>query len=100
MAANVKLLKYLGEDILAEILEETDTTFTVKNPVRVVVVPNKADPKNPSVGFAPWCDWSDDKEVVLTKTMFIAKLEPLTLFINQYNSQFGGLIVPDSKIIV
>lgn len=100
MATNVKLLKYLGEDILAEILEETDTTFTVKNPVRVVVVPNKADPKNPSVGFAPWCDWSDDKEVVLTKTMFIAKLEPLTLFINQYNSQFGGLIVPDSKIIV
>lgn len=99
MANNVKLLRFLNEEVLGEIVSETDTTITVKNPVRIVVMPNKTDPKNPSVGFAPYCDWTDDKEFTLTKNFLIYKAEPLTVFVNQYNQQFGGILVPDTKII-
>lgn len=96
---NVKVLRFLNEEIIAEIVAETDTTVKVKNPVRIVVMPNKADPQNPSVGFAPYCEWTEEKELVLSKSFLIFTAEPLTVFTNQYNQQFGGIIVPESKII-
>lgn len=99
MATNLKIIRFLNEEIMGEIVSETDTTITVKNPVRIVVMPNKTDPKNPTVGFAPYCDWTDDKEFVITKHFLIYRAEPLTPFINQYNQQFGGILVPDTKII-
>ena len=99
MANNVKLLRFVGEEVLAEIVEETASHIKVKNPVRIVVIPNKADPKNPSVGYAPYCEWTDDKELTLSKNMLICIAEPITAFVNQYNQQFGGILVPDTKII-
>jgi hypothetical protein len=99
MATNIKLLRFVSEEILAEIVEETATHVKVKNPVRIVIVPNKADPKNPSVGYAPYCEWTEDKEFTLSKNMLICISEPITVFVNQYNQQFGGIIVPDTKII-
>jgi hypothetical protein len=99
MATNLKVLRFLNEEVMAEIVSEDDTTITLKNPVRIVVMPNKADPKNPSVGFAPYCDWTEDKDFVLNKSFLIYKAEPLTAFVNQYNSQFGGIVVPNSKLI-
>lgn len=99
MATNVKILRFLNEEIIAEVLTETDTTVTVKNPLRVVVMPNKADPSNPSVGFAPYCEWITEDTLTLSKNMLVFQATPITVFLNQYNSQFGGLIVPDTKII-
>lgn len=99
MATNLKIIRFLNEEIMGEIVSETDTTITVKNPVRIVVVPSKTDPKNPTVGFAPYCDWSDDKEFTLNKSFIIHRCEPITAFINQYNQQFSGILVPDTKII-
>ena len=99
MATNLKILRFLNEEIMAEVVTEELTTITVKNPVRIVVMPSKSDPKNPTVGFAPYCDWTDDKTFVLNKSFLIHKAEPLAAFVNQYNQQFGGILVPDTKII-
>lgn len=99
MATNVKIVRFLSEELIGELISETETTITIKNPVRIVVVPSKTDPKNPSVGFAPYCEWSDDKEFTLSKNTFIFKAEPVAVFVNQYNQQFGGILVPDTKII-
>ena len=100
MATNIKNLRLLGgEDILGEVLGETNEVVTLKNPVRVMLVPNKVDPKQPSVGFAPYCEWSTDKEVDINKSLIVAKLNPIPEFINQYNAVFGGIQVPSSKII-
>jgi hypothetical protein len=98
MATNLKIIRFLNEEIMGEIVSENDTSITVRNPVRIVVVPSKSDPKNPSVGFAPYCEWTDDKEFVLSKNFLVYKAEPLTVFVNQYNQQFGGIIVPDTII--
>ena len=45
---NVKLIRVVtGEEVIAEVLSETDDTITVKN--GLVVLPSAQ-----SVGFAPW----------------------------------------------
>lgn len=100
MATNIKNLRLLnGQDILGEVVSRTDKTITLKNPVRVMVVPSQANPKEPSVGFAPYCEWSEDKQVEINAAHVLATMNPIAEFINQYNSVFGGIVVPDSKII-
>lgn len=99
MAANVKLVKLLtGEDLLADIVM-TDRTVIVKNPVRVIVMPNKLDPKTPQIGLAPWAEFSDDKSITLDRSHVVAIMTPVKEFINQYNSMFGGIVLPTGNLI-
>jgi hypothetical protein len=102
MAANLKLIRLIsGEELMSEVLNENDTTIDIKNPVRVVLMPSKTDPKTPTVGFAPWFDFSEQKEFTLHKAHVIVTSKPVQEFINQYNSMFGGIIAPpSSKLIV
>ena len=101
--ANVENLKIIhlstGEEILAEVLEENITVVKIKNPVRIVVIPSKTDPKNPSVGFAPFMQWSDDKTLTLNAKHVMLTATPIAEFVNQYNSAFGGIVVPKSGLI-
>lgn len=101
MATNIKLIRiFSGEDLLGEVLETTDTTITVKNPVRVIVIPNKATPDQPGVAFAPFSHWTKDTDLVLNKAVVLTVMNPIIEFVNQYNATFGGLVVPDNKIIL
>ena len=100
MAANITLIKFLGgEEILAEVLSEEATTLTVKNAVRIVVIPDKMDPKTPQVGLAPYLQFSDTKELTFNRNLVVTTAAPLTDFVNQYNSLFGGIQLATSKII-
>jgi hypothetical protein len=100
MAANVKILRLVtGEELLGEVLD-LNNTLQIKNPVRIVVMPNKLDPKTPNVGFAPWAEFSEDKSFDLDKSHIIAIINPIKEFVNQYNSMFGGLVVPSSNLIM
>lgn len=101
MATNIKILKMIsGEELLAEVTKETDTHLDVKNVVRVVIMPTANNPKNPTVGFAPWADFSDEKEFTIHKAHVIVTMKPITEFANQYNSMFGGIVAPSSKLII
>lgn len=103
MAANIKIIKLItGEELLAEVTISSPipTSITLKNPVRIVVMPNKVDPKTPNVGFAPWAEFSEDKTFDLDKAHVLAIINPIKEFVNQYNSMFGGLVVPSSNLIL
>jgi hypothetical protein len=101
MAANIKLVRLLsGEDILGEVLDTNDKSVIIKNAVRVVVIPNKATPDQPGVAFAPFSHWTKDTELELFKPTILALMNPIPEFINQYNATFGGLVVPDNKLIL
>lgn len=94
-AMNIRVLRLVnGQEVVAELLNEDETGIKIKNPVLVMVVPNKADPHNPNIGFAPWASFSDDKEFVLNKATVIAIMSPIKDFINEYNRMFGGLVLP------
>lgn len=98
--ANIKIIRLLtGEEILGEVTKETDLTLSVKNPVRVVVVPT-SDPNNPKVGFGPFTQWSEDKELTLNRSHVTFTSTPITEFLNQYSAMFGGLVVPPSTKII
>jgi hypothetical protein len=101
MAANLLLIKFLGgEEIIAEALTESfGTTINVKNPVRIVVIPDQPNPKTPQVGLAPYLQFSDDKEISINRSLVVTTAKPLPDFVNQYNSLFGGIQIPTSSII-
>jgi hypothetical protein len=100
MANNVKLIKFLGgEEIVAEVVSETDNTIEVKNAVRIVVIPDQLNPKTPQVGLAPYLQFSDTRELTFNRNLVVTTAVPLTDFLNQYNSLFGGIQIPNSKII-
>jgi hypothetical protein len=102
MATNVKILKMIsGEELVTEVLSETDMNITIKNPVRVVVMPSRTNPETPTVGFAPWADFSEEREFTIHKAHVIVTMTPVKEFINQYNGMFGGIMLPpSSKLIV
>jgi hypothetical protein len=100
MAMNVKYIKLLnGEELIAEVVTE-DLKTTIKNPIRLVLMPSKADPKNPQVGLAPWAEFSDDKEIVLDRSHILCIMTPIQEIVNQYNAIFGGILAPSSKLIL
>jgi len=97
---NLKIIRILGgEEIMAEVLERNKEVIRVKNPIRVVVMPNKADPKNPQVGLAPFGEFSEDKEFDLNAALVLVVMTPAKEFVNQYNSLFGGIVLPTQGII-
>jgi hypothetical protein len=101
MAKNLKLIRlFTGEDIMGDVLEVTDKSVKVKNPVRVVVIPSKSDPEKPGIALAPFTHWSKDKEIELYIHCVMTILEPIVEFANQYNSVFGGLVMSDNKLII
>ena len=99
--ANVENLKIVhllsGEQVIAEVVKDTTHELKVRNAIRIVVVPNKADPNVPSVGFAPFIQFTDDKDLTLNKNCVITIVTPMKEFVNQYNSVFGGLVVPETS---
>ena len=100
MAANVKIIKLVnGDELLAEITTTTDV-LKMKNPVRIVVMPNKLDPKTPNIGFAPWAEFSDDKSFTLDMAHVLCIITPINQFVTQYNAMFSGLVLPTSNLLV
>lgn len=98
---SIKIVKLLtGEEILAKVLPSSDHVVIMENPVRIVVMPNKIDPKTPNIGFAPWAEFSDDREFVVDKSHVVAIMTPIKEFVNQYNTMFGKLVTPQSGLIL
>ena len=96
---NIKIVRLsTGEEIIGEVMADTKTDLTLKNPVRILVIPT-ADQKNPKVGFGPFTQWTEDKELTLNKNCVTTVATPVADFVNQYNSVFGGIVVPNSKLI-
>jgi hypothetical protein len=103
---DIKIIRLItGEDLLCEMIETGTQTgsaseVTVKNPVRIVVMPSKTDPKVPSIGLAPWCEFSESKVVSLRWDHIIFCVDPVNEFKNQYQSMFGGILTPPKKLIL
>ena len=94
---DVKLFRIItGEEVVAEVVSETDNTVTVKN--GLVVLPGAQN-----VGFAPWATVidRDNPEIVVSRThiVYIAELDPGVK--KKYNELFGSkLVTPDEKKLI
>jgi hypothetical protein len=98
---SVQIVRLLtGEDLLGQVMPSSFDILKIQNPVRVVVMPNKLDPKTPNVGFAPWAEFSEQKFFEIDKRHVLCIMEPIKEFTNQYNTMFGGIVVPSSSLII
>ena len=94
---NVKLFRITtGEEVVAELVSETDDTVTVKNGLVVL-------PTNTGVGFAPWATVisKEDPEIEMSKKHVVYIVEVQEDVCKKYNEMFGSkLITPDKKKLV
>ena len=94
---DVKLIRMItGEEIIAEIVSETDDTITVQN--GLVVLPSAQ-----GVGFAPWATVisKEEPEIEMSKNhivYMVAVQEDVSL---KYNEMFGSkLKLPENKKLI
>ena len=94
---DVKLIRIsTGEEIIAEVLSETDDTITVQN--GLVVLPNAQ-----GVGFAPWATVisKDEPEITVKKTFIIYVAAVQDDVAQKYNEMFGSkLVTPSPKKLI
>jgi|TARA_B100000073_G_scaffold37295_1_gene27992 hypothetical protein len=94
---DVKLFRITtGEEVVAELVSETEDTVTVRNGLVVL-------PTNNGVGFAPWATVidNDNPEITLSWKHVIYKVPVQEDVAKKYNEMFGSkLITPDKKKLV
>ena len=94
---DVKLLRIVtGEEVIVELLSETEETVTVQNGLVVL-------PTNNGVGFAPWATVIDPEfpEIALDMKHVIYSVAVAPQVVEQYNKIFGSnIITPDKQLIV
>ena len=94
---DVKLLRIVtGEEVIAELISETEDTITVQNGLAVL-------PTNNGVGFAPWATVisKENPEITISKTHLVYVAEVQEDVCKKYNEMFGSkLITPDSKKLI
>lgn len=95
---DIKIIRLLnGEDLLGEVVvNEVVGELMIKNPVRVIVMPNKLDPNTPNVGFAPWAEFSDQKQFKLDMSHVLCIMTPIKEFVVQYNNMFSSIVMNPS----
>jgi len=101
MTKDIKLIRLLnGEELIAELVLDTGLKLTIKNPIRIVVVPSKGNPQQPTIGFAPWMEFAEEKEVTLDNSHVLCIMTPIKEFITQYNATFSGLVLPQNNLLL
>jgi hypothetical protein len=94
---DVKLLRIItGEEVVAELLSETEETITVQNGLVVL-------PTNTGVGFAPWATVisKEEPEITMSKRHVVYVAEVQEDVAQKYNEMFGSkLITPDKKKLI
>lgn len=93
---NVKLIRIVtGEEVVAEVVSETDDTITVKNGLVVL-------PTGQSIGFAPWATVisKDEPEITMNLKHVIYVAEVQDSVSQKYKEMFGNIITPQEKKLI
>lgn len=95
---SVQVIKLMnGEEIVASVKREDDTTVTVSKPAIVMLAPNQSG--GLSVQMGPWCPHTES-DIPVNKSHILYRVEPNTDLLNGYNTNFGsGLVVPNKTLL-
>ena len=84
-----------GEDVIADIVEETTDSIVITDPI--VAVPSQ---QQGQIGFAPWSPLLQKDKLEVTKKYLVYLGEPQADIIEQYNTMFGKIATPTKKLIL
>ena len=94
---DVKLFRIVtGEEVVAELVSETEDTVTVKN--GLVVIPSAQN-----VGFAPWATVinREKPEITLSRNHIVYITELDSSIESKYNEIYGSkLVTPEEKKLI
>ncbi len=94
---NAKLIRIMtGEEVVAELVSETEDRITIKNGLVVI-------PQAQNVGFAPWATVisKENPEITVSKSHVIYMVEVDESVRIKYNEIFGSkLVTPDEKKLI
>jgi len=94
---NVKLFRITtGEEVVAELISETENEVTVQNGLVVL-------PTNTGVGFAPWATVisKENPELTVSKKHIVYVAEVQDDVAQKYNEMFGSkLVTPTPKKLI
>lgn len=95
----LKILRLLtGEEILGNILEESDTHYTVENPCSIGL--SMGQNGKPALNMQPMLMLTDQKQVSIKKDHVTFDVSVATEIENKYNEFFGSGIVVAKKSII
>ena len=86
----IKLITFkTNQTLIGEIVSETGTHITLKQPVQVVIQPTK---EGPMMAFAPFLDYSNEFKsgIRLALSDVLCITTPVVELENQYNKMFGS----------
>jgi hypothetical protein len=86
-----------NQTLLGEVVSESSTSITIKQPVQVIVQPTK---EGPMMGFSPFLEFAEEFKtgIPLPKDNVQCITTPMTELSNQYNQVFGSGIQIASSI--
>lgn len=86
-----------GEDVVTDLVNETEDSITIKNPIVAVPVQTQGQ-----VGFAPWSPLLEgrDKEIEVTKRYVVYITEAQSDVVQQYSEMFSPIATPPKKLIL
>jgi len=91
--SNIKLLTFKTQQtIIAQVIDEGDVGYKIKNPVQVIAVPPRSANDTGGVGFAPYLAYCEefDKGITIKKDDVFCETTPVLDLLNQYNRMFGS----------
>ena len=81
-----------GEELIAE-LTENDTSYTLKTPANIFMVPNGKG--GIGLNLLPLFPYADSREFTFPKTAVVIVFTPSREMLNEYNRLFGsGIVIP------
>lgn len=84
-----------GEDVVCQLVEETDDTITMENPI--VAVPTGQG----QMGFATWSPLAKEKESITIRKSYVVYItEANDNITEQYESLFSTVITPKKSLIL
>jgi hypothetical protein len=93
----IKIFKLItGEEIVAEVVSETEDSVSLKNCVALVLQPSR-DGKL-SFGFVPFGAMVDG-DITIGKDKLVFTADASDDLKNNYNSMFGGIVTPPKTLI-
>ena len=96
---SVQVLKLVsGEEILGDVLEQLDNTVTINNVVAIVL--QRTQTGDMGIGFMPFMPYVASKKLKIDQSKIILMTDVDEEVKNQYNSIFGGIVTPSSKLIL
>ena len=93
----VKLIRmWSGEDVVADLVKETEDSVTIVNPI--VAVPSGQE----NIAFAPWSPIikKDNTEIEVTKKYVVYISETQDEIIEQYNQMYSPVETPPTKKLI